>query len=361
MTVQIHDSITIQSQRRKTPEGFLVAPAVIGRAGILEYNPTDPAVVSAPAELRSQNRTIRMLRPDSAVFDSNSMGSFAGKPVLNEHSIGQITPDNYKEHIKGVTGTVISRENDTLKADLTIYDSALISEIEGGKAELSQGYTAIADWKGGSDPKYGDYDGTFSNITGNHIAVTVRGRSGPGVRILDSDKNNDGKGVKMAKRLINGVEVEIPDNVVGVVDSYLSNADKATKDLAELTGKVAAMEKQIAEQKAEIARVTDSAYVDGRVKERAAVIDAAKKIMPAIVTDSKSDDAIRAEVIKAAGLELTDPAAIRGAFAALAVQAPAQGDSARVADSLRGPDGAPAKSAETLYNEARAKFAAGQK
>jgi len=344
----IRDSITLETQRRRTPEGFLCAPAVIGRAGVLVYQPTDGAVASAPAALLGAGRPIRVLRPASEVFAAGSMASFAGRPVTNEHSAAKVTPHNFRDHIVGITGSAVVQDGNDLRADLTIYDAAMIDAITAGKCQLSQGYDAQTDWTPGSDPQFGAFDGSFSHIVGNHVAITDAGRSGPGVRILDSKLN---EGVTMAKRNFNGVEIEIPDTVVGVVDSYLATATKTAADLSEATGKIAAMEKTIADSKTEIARVTDSAYIDGRVKERAALVDAAKRITPAVVCDGLTDDAIRAAVVLAKGITVDGVDATRGAFLALA-SAPVDSTSARqIADSLSAGTGR--KSAEDLYNEAR--------
>lgn len=347
----ILDSITIGSQRTRTRAGFLRAPAVIGRVGVLEYAPNDPAVVSAPPALKSAGRPIRMLRPESAVFDAESMQSFAGAPVLDEHSTPHVTPANYGAHLRGTIGSDIRRDGNDLVADLTIYDPRLIAEIESGKTGLSQGYDVVIDWTGGTDPIFGAFDGVYTKIIGNHLAVTRSARSGPDVRILDS--NN--KGSNMVKRTINGIEIEVPENITGVLDSYEKGAAESNAKIAELTGKIAAMEEAITDSKAEIARVTDSAYVEARVKDRAALVADAKRIAPAVVCDGLSEDAIRAAVVAARGVKVEGPDAIRGAFAALssASDSPA---ATRVAGTVA--DGTAAKpSAEDLYNAARAKFA----
>ena len=354
----VRDSISIGSQRKRTREGFLVAPAILGRAGVLEYQPTDPAVIGAPAALLSQGRVLRVLRPASEVFAADSLATFAGRPVTNEHSATKVTPDNYRDHIVGVTGTTVTQRGNDVCADLTIYDAATIAAIEAGKVQLSQGYDADTDWTAGVDPDFGAYDGAFKSIVGNHVAITDAGRSGPGVRILDSKLN---EGVTMAKRNFNGVEIEIPDTVVGVVDSYLATATKTAADLSEAGGKIAALETQIAASKTEIARVTDSAHIDGRVKERAALVDNAKRIAPAVICDGLTDDAIRAAIVLAKGIKVDGVDATRGAFLALA-SAPADSTPARqIADSLSAGTGTGAKTSQMILDEARAAFMKGSK
>lgn len=341
----IRDTISIGSQRIRTPEGFLRAPAHIGRIGILTYQPGDPAMASAPDSLRG--RPINILRPESEVFAPLALESFAGRPVLNEHSAPKITPDNFRQHIVGVTGSNVIRDGQYVRADLTIFDAAMISAIESGKVQLSQGYDAAIDWTAGVDATFGAYDGSFRNIVGNHVAVTDSGRSGPDVKILDSTKEQN-----TMKRTINGVEIEIPDNVVGVVDSYITANDATAKDLAEAKGRIAAMEKQIAE-------VTDAAYIERRVTERAALVNDAKRIAPAVVCDGLTDDAIRAAVVETKGIKGLDAAGNRGAFAALLASVPASPVPAAITDAVNDSKGA--ETPEMVYNTARAAFCAAHK
>jgi uncharacterized protein len=350
----VRDNISIGSQRRKTPEGFLIAPAHIGRVGVLQYDPGDPAVLDAPAELRGQNRPIRILRSASEVFDAKSMHSFAGRPVTNEHSASKVTSLNFRDHIVGVVGSAIVKDGDKIKADLTIYDAAVIEDIERGKCELSQGYDAETDWTGGTDPEFGAYDGAFKRIVGNHVAITSAARSGHSVRILDA--TNKGAGT-VVKRNINGVEIDIPDNVVGVIDSYLNSYAETAKRLNEATGKIATLEKTIADNAAKLASVTDSAYIDARVKERAALVDVAKRLVPSIVCDGLDDTAIRAAVVSARGIKVDGVDAVRGAFEALATIAPVVSDAAKVTDSIN-KGSKPEKTGEEIYNEARNAFIA---
>jgi uncharacterized protein len=340
------DSISVASQRTTTREGFLRAPAIIGRAGILEYKNTDSAVATAPIDLLSSGRKIRVLRPEAEVFKPESMETFAGRPVLNEHSTAKVTPDNYRQHLVGATGTSVVRDGDALRADLIVYDADTIAEINAGKAQLSQGYDATPVWTPGKDPVHGEYDGIFTNILGNHIAVTLEGRSGPEVRICDSKT-----GEKTVKRTINGIEIDIHDSAVSIVDSLLSEVATKAKDLDEAKGKIAVLAKQVEDNKVEIARVTDSTYVDGRVRDRALLCDAAKRVAPAVVCDGLSDDAIRAACVAARGIKVDGEAAIRGAFAALSVQT-TETVSAQVADALQ--SGSGKKTPDEMYREARA-------
>lgn len=346
----IRDAISIGSQRVKTPEGFLRAPAHIGRVGILAYAPGDPAMAGAPANLAG--REIRILRSESEVFAPAAMDSFIGRPVLNEHSAPKITPDNFRQHIVGVTGSNVVRDGQFVKADLTIFDAAMIAAIESGKVQLSQGYDAQIDWTPGTDPMFGAYDGAFKSIVGNHVAVTDSGRSGPGVKILDSNKES-----KSMKRTINGVEIDIPDNVVGVVDSYLAANAANEKALGEANGKIAALDKQVADLTKQIATVTDSAYLDKRVAERSALVADAKRVAPAVVCDGLTDDAIRAAVVEAKGIKGMDAAGNRGAFAALVAATPVPTPAAAVTQAVNDSTG---ESPESIYNKARAAFVAGK-
>ncbi|EPS56762.1 TPA: DUF2213 domain-containing protein [Clostridium botulinum] len=175
----------------RTPEGFLICHNVpIARTGWYEYLPQELGIEG------NQNELIKVYRDPAEVFSNSAIASFEGKPVTDEHPPDLLTPENSKIFIKGTTQNVRQdkKEPDLLIADLIIYDSVLIDEVDQGKREVSCGYEC--DYKENEDGTYSQID-----IRGNHVAVVEAGRAGNRVSIKDS-KNNKLEGEKKVSKKV---------------------------------------------------------------------------------------------------------------------------------------------------------------
>lgn len=175
----------------RTPEGFLICHNVpIARTGWYEYLPEELGIES------NQNELVKVYRDPAEVFSTSAIASFEGKPVTDEHPPDLLTPKNSKIFIKGTTQNVRQdkKEPDLLIADLIIYDSVLIDEVDQGKREVSCGYEC--DYKENEDGTYSQID-----IRGNHVAVVEAGRAGNRVSIKDS-KNNKLEGEKKVSKKV---------------------------------------------------------------------------------------------------------------------------------------------------------------
>lgn len=175
----------------KTPEGFLICHNVpIARTGWYTYLPRELGI-------ESDKQTIEVYRSPDEVFNRAAIASFEGKPVTDDHPPDLLTPDNINIYLRGTVQNVrqSKEEDDLLVADLVIYDSCLIKEVEGGKREVSCGYEF--------ECKENE-DGTYRqiNICGNHVAVVDAGRAGNRVSIKDS-KNKELEGEKKVSKKIN--------------------------------------------------------------------------------------------------------------------------------------------------------------
>ena len=147
---------------RREPEGYLLCLNVpVARTGTQEYLPEElglPAGSGPPG-------LIPVIRPEEEVFSKETIASFEGMPVTNDHP-----PD-------GVDIGNIKALQDLLLADLIITDPVLIGLIMDGKREISCGYTYELCEENG---KY-----IQRRIRGNHVAVVDAGRAGPRVSIKD--------------------------------------------------------------------------------------------------------------------------------------------------------------------------------
>lgn len=158
------------SSPRRLADGRFVADALLTRVGVFVYQNPDG---SERNELR---------HPDD-VFDATSVASANMLPFTNEHPDTRVNGENAHKHMVGSTGETARRLNDNLANTIMVADGPTVKQIEGGKVELSCGYSA------GFDPTPGvyngiRYDGRQTNIVYNHVALVEQGRAGPDIRIL---------------------------------------------------------------------------------------------------------------------------------------------------------------------------------
>ena len=161
----------------REPEGYLLCLNVpVARTGTQEYLPEElglPAGNGPPG-------LIPVIRPEEEVFSKETIASFEGMPVTNDHPPDGVDIGNIKALQKGHAHNVrrgSGEERDLLLADLIITDPVLIGLIMDGKREISCGYTYELCEENG---KY-----IQRRIRGNHVAVVDAGRAGPRVSIKD--------------------------------------------------------------------------------------------------------------------------------------------------------------------------------
>ena len=162
---------------RREPEGYLLCLNVpVARTGTQEYLPEElglPAGSGPPG-------LIPVIRPEEEVFSKETIASFEGMPVTNDHPPDGVDIGNIKALQKGHAHNVrrgSGEERDLLLADLIITDPVLIGLIMDSKREISCGYTYELCEENG---KY-----IQRRIRGNHVAVVDAGRAGPRVSIKD--------------------------------------------------------------------------------------------------------------------------------------------------------------------------------
>ena len=159
---------------RRDPEGYLLCLNVpVARTGIQEYMPEELGLQPGPVPLP-------VSRPAEEVFSPETVASFEGMPVTNNHPPDGVTAENIRAFQRGHAHNVrrgAGNESDLLLADLIITDPVLIDAILAGKREISCGYTY----------DLCEENGTYvqRNIRGNHVAVVDAGRAGPRVSIRD--------------------------------------------------------------------------------------------------------------------------------------------------------------------------------
>ena len=172
----------------ETPEGFLVVVGCpIARTGWQTYAVRDLPQESAKAmgiDLSTPSAEIELYRPEEEVFDPEFLASLNGKPIVDGHPPGFVTPDNYSQYAMGHIqnprrGEQLEDGEWPVIADLVISAEPLIGKVRNKIArDVSLGYD------------YGiERDGARINqcsMIGNHAAVVPKGRAGDLIAIGDA-------------------------------------------------------------------------------------------------------------------------------------------------------------------------------
>ena len=203
---------------RREPEGYLLCLNVpVARTGVQEYLPGELGLTDnsefrihhSELSAAAGSGLVSVYRPEEEVFSPETIASFEGMPVTNDHPPEGVDVSNIRALQKGHAHNVrrgSGKEADLLLADLIITDPHLISLIlDEGKREISCGYTY----------ELCEENGTYiqRKIRGNHVAVVDAGRAGPRVSIKDHQpersKNNMKKSLsKILARMARDGDVE---------------------------------------------------------------------------------------------------------------------------------------------------------
>jgi hypothetical protein len=179
----------------ETPEGFLRIRATFARTGCQTYSNPDG---SQRVEYR----------PESEVARQDSFLSLGGLPVTLEHPPQLLTPDTARQYQRGASGTHVVYDNGFVHGTVVLTDREAIEAVKCGDAtELSVGYRCEYDATPGVAPDGTRYDGVQRAISGNHHAITCKGRAGSEVRLhFDSADADDQPIVAVSADLIPSFE-----------------------------------------------------------------------------------------------------------------------------------------------------------
>lgn len=164
----------ISPNQIETAEGYLICRSVpIARTGDQQYTAREVMQDGDPGQMVIVHR-----RPED-VFAEETIASFEGKPVTDDHPPENVQAENFASYARGHVQNV-RQAGDNLVGDVYITDAKLASDVKHCvKREISCGYQCdlVPDGAGG-------YYQT--NIRGNHVAVVLRGRAGHDVAIHDA-------------------------------------------------------------------------------------------------------------------------------------------------------------------------------
>lgn len=268
-----------------TPEGFLVCHNVpIARTGWYDY---------LGEEIGADDKTgqiVKVYRSPEEVFKPSAMASFEGKPTTDEHPIEWVNPNNISIYGKGTAQNIrrSTDEPDLLVADLMIYDSNLISEIKGGKREVSCGYDCVYE---------DNRDGTYSQkqICGNHVAVVEAGRAGNRVAIKDSkSQKEEGEKKNMSKKITFPKQHSRVTDILAALGlkQYATDAEPeeimdAVNAMAEEKGDIKEKEEEPKEDKKPKASDTDPENKDVGLQALEAKVDKLVEVVNKLVESDK--------------------------------------------------------------------------
>lgn len=170
-----------EAKVRFTADGYMVAMPRVARTGIQLYYGGELGLTGKDA-----SKVVRVFRPESEVFNTDSMKTFAYKPITDDHPPVAVNADNWGKYGKGQVGDEVARDGSAIRVPMVLMDGGLIKKYKDGKAELSVGYGCDINWTPGTDPATGQqYDCAQANIDVNHVAVVDAARAGKEFRIGD--------------------------------------------------------------------------------------------------------------------------------------------------------------------------------
>jgi hypothetical protein len=302
--VQLLDRLTLDAPKR-TSDGYMAVRAKAARTGVYDYLASE---VGAPADKFKPTDRVKVYRDEAEVFAEDSVRSFIGRPITNDHPAEPVTRDNWKQHAGGVDMAAARRkleDGDYLAFDLVLMDGALIDAVEAGKRELSNGYACDFDWTPGTAPDGTAYDARQTNIRGNHVAVVDRGRAGPSCAIKDGDRFALCDANPAA---LDGINTKEPAMKIKIGDAEVdaTNGEAVRIAVDALNVKLTALDKRAADAEAQVATLTtDKATLEAKVTTlEKQVADA--KLTPEQLRDAARSFAQTAAKAKALGVEVSD-------------------------------------------------------
>lgn len=335
------DTMTITDAPHRSADGYLAVTPRVARTGIQEYLGRELG--------RPDLAVVRVYRPESEVFHKDALASFAHKPVTNDHPPEWVDASNWRKYSVGSIGDEVLRDGEFMRVPMSVMDGKAIKDIEAGKSEISMGYTADIIFDSGVTPTGEAYDAIQSKIRGNHLAIVDKARGGAQLRVIDMQTKppHEAPAMSTKKIIVDGIAVEVPEVTAAIVERSLNDSASRLIDanakvtslqseVATLTTKVATTDAELVTIKQQLADAKNPASIEAAVKSRAVVADSAKKIMPTVVIDGKTEAEIRAQVVTAklgdAAKDWTE-AQVLASFTAFAMSAPTDPYAAAVRDA----------------------------
>lgn len=241
---------------RREPEGYLLCLNVpVARTGTQDYLPEELG-------LSPGSSFVSVYRPEDEVFSPETVASFEGMPVTNDHPPDGVDVSNIRALQKGHAHNVrrgTGDESDLLLADLIITDPGLIDLIlEEGKREISCGYTYELCEENGQYIQ--------RKIRGNHVAVVDAGRAGPRVSIKDhkasiSERRKPNMKKSLSKILARMAKDGDIETVAEIIEEMIEPEAPAEEVAEEAAEEVAEAVAEVAEEPAAVVETPEGATI----------------------------------------------------------------------------------------------------
>lgn len=109
-------------------------------------------------------QVVKVYRPEDQVFDKASLGGYSHKDCDERSSRRGGNRRQLEIPFRRPDGDEVARDGEFVRVRLIVMDGAAIGEIEGGKRELSAGYTCDLAWEAGTTPGGEKYDAIQKDI-----------------------------------------------------------------------------------------------------------------------------------------------------------------------------------------------------
>lgn len=295
--VQLADTLALDGSARICADGSLVAEVFAARVGLQDYRGAeiDPDNTHG---LRDK-AVAKVYRPESEVFKTDSIATFAAVPVTLNHAATAVTADNWRILGVGEINGDVVRDGERVRVPLIVRDAAAVKAAMTTHKQLSMGYTTnLVFPQDGKHPDGTLCDAYQTDIRINHIALVPAARGGPELRIVDERP----KETEVPKTmLIDGLTVDISnaDTAEATIKTLISARDAATAKLGDLETQVATLSTDKAALETENKQLKDSkptpAQLRDAAKQFAQVTDKAKALGIAV-----TDEMDEAQIMKAA-------------------------------------------------------------
>jgi hypothetical protein len=299
----VRDLMTV-SKREITPQGYLVAPTVLGRCGIQPYSRAELGLDGDPNEI------INLMRLPEEVFRPETIASFENVPITDEHPPAGVDAANWKAVSRGHVRDIHRGEGDLLSGTTWVMDGEEVQRIASGKKFTSCGYSFDLDLTPGVDSAGKPFHGYQRKILGDHLSIVDAPRGGPICAV--GDQQNKEKIMAMRKLAVDGLpRFEVDELAAEAIETHVRNVtkdrdtvvtdfaahkEKAKKALdakdvviGEKDTAIKAKDTEIADLKAKLAKA-QAIDVDALVAERSAVIADAKKLAPELEPKGSSHE-----------------------------------------------------------------------
>lgn len=313
MTLKFEDRADA-SDIRITDDGYLVADVRCAKVGVQQYMASD---VGLPG-----HGLVSVYRPESTVFNKDSLATFAGKPVTLQHPPELVNAENWKQYAVGDVGEDILRDGEFIRVPIKLMDSEAIEAVKNGTREISMGYSCDIKHEDGVTPEGQAYNAVqVGPIRINHLAIVDKARGGSKLRIGDSsiekwgaipinDSQRSEKGglqmpeVTKPVVVLGDAAIQVDDAAARVLEKFKADTSKQLSDAKSVAdAAIAAKDAELAQLQAKLddaqSKVLSDADIDARVAKRADLVSIASAIAPDVKTAGLSDAAIRKAVVTA--------------------------------------------------------------